>query len=149
MFVLVVQDLFSRFLWARALTSKTQVGTAFLRLMEDTGRAPRELNSDSGSEFSNAAFKHMLFANGDIRHRFKEGPQDLATLDRAIGPLRATLVRRTAEGGEWPQELQAAVDSINNSDHAALDMREPAEVRGDKGVGVAVQRVGEAQVALD
>ena len=131
-YILVVQDLFSRFLWARALTSKTQVGTAFLRLMEDTGRACKELNSDSGSEFSNEAFKRMLFFNGDIRHRFKEGPQDLATLDRAIGTLRATLVRRTAEGGEWPQELQAAVDSINNSDHAALDMREPAEVRGDK-----------------
>jgi len=41
-------------------------------------------------------------------------------------------VRRTAEGGEWPQELQAAVDSKNNSDHAALDMREPAEVIDDK-----------------
>jgi hypothetical protein len=74
----------------------------------------------------------MLFFNGDVRHRFKEGPQDLATLDRAIGTLRATLVRRTAEGGEWPQELQAAIHSMNNDDHAALDMREPAEVRNDK-----------------
>ena len=72
-YVLVVQDIFSRFLWARALTSKTQVGTAFLRLMEDTGRACKELNSDFGSEFSNAAFKRMLYFNGDIRHRFKEG----------------------------------------------------------------------------
>ena len=115
MFVLVVQDIFSRFLWARALTSKTQVVTAFLRLMEDTGRTPKELNTDGGSEWTSEAFKRMLFFNGDVRHRFKEGPQDLATLDRAIGILRATLVRRTAEGGEWPEELQAAVHSMNNT----------------------------------
>ena len=131
-YILVVQDIFSRFLWARALTSKTQVGTAFLRLMEDTGRTPKELNTDGGSEFSSEAFKRMLFFNGDVRHRFKEGPQDLATLDRAIGTLRATLVRRTAEGGEWPEELQAAVHSMNNTTTQPLDMREPAEVRNDK-----------------
>ena len=128
-YILVVQDIFSRFLFARALTSKTQVGAAFLRLMEDTGRSPKELNTDKGSEFSSEAFKRMLYFNGDIRQRFKEGPQDLATLDRAIGTLRATLVRRTAQGGEWPQELQAAVDSMNNTDHPALDQHEPAEVR--------------------
>jgi transposase InsO family protein len=131
-YILVVQDIFSRFLWARALTSKTQVGTAFLRLMEDTNRTPKELNSDGASEFTSQAFQRMLYFNGDIKHRVKEGPQDLATLDRAIGTLRATLVRRVAQGGSWAEELQAAVDSMNQTDHKALYEREPGEVKGDK-----------------
>ena len=130
-YILVVQDIFSRFLWARALTSKTQVGTAFLRLIEDTGRTPKELNTDGASEFTSQAFQRMLLSK-DIKHRVKEGPQDLATLDRAIGTLRATLVRRVAQGGSWSEELQAAVASMNNTDHKALYEREPGEVKGDK-----------------
>ena len=110
--------MFSRFLWARALTSKTQVVTAFLRLMEDTGRTPKQVNTDG--EFSSQAFQRMLFFNGDVKHRVKEGPQDLATLDRAIGTLRATLVRRNAQGCSWSEDSQAAVDSMNNTDHKAL-----------------------------
>ena len=130
-FILVVQDIFSRFLWARALTSKTQVGTAFLRLMEETGRKCKELNSDSGSEFTSQAFQRML-SSRNIEHRVKEGPQDLATLDRAIGTLRATLIRRVAQGGSWSEELQAAAASMNNTDHKALYDREPGEVMEDK-----------------
>ena len=118
--ILVVQDIFSRFLFAVALKSKAQVGNAFLRLMENTGRSPKELNTDGASEFLNKSFQRMLYFNGDIRHRVKEGPQDLATIDRAIGVLRATLIRRVAEGDEWPQELQAAVKSMNTSDHSSF-----------------------------
>ena len=65
-YILVVQDIFSRFLWARALTSKTQVGTAFLRLMEDTGRTPKAFNTDGATEFTSQAFQRMLYFNGDI-----------------------------------------------------------------------------------
>ena len=131
--ILIVQDIFSRFLWARALKSKLETGTTFLRLMEDTGRSPKELNTDGGSEWTSQTFQRMLFFNGDIKHRVKEGPQDLSTIDRAIGTLRATLIRRVAASNEeWPAELQPAVKSINESDHAALFQREPAEVEGDK-----------------
>jgi hypothetical protein len=73
----------------------------------------------------------MLLSN-DIQHRVKEGPQDLATLDRAIGTLGATLVRRVAQGGSWSEELQAAVSSMNNTDHKSLYEREPGEVKEDK-----------------
>ncbi len=71
----------------------------------------------------------------DICHRLKMSPQDIATLDRAIGTLRATLSRRTAEGGEWPDELVDAVASLNGSEHAALYMREPEEVAEDDDLG--------------
>ena len=56
-YVLLVQDIFSRFLFAKALRSKVEVEAAFLRLVRDTGRKPDELNTDSGSEFTNRAFQ--------------------------------------------------------------------------------------------
>ena len=129
-YVLILQDVFSRFIWAQALKSKAQVAAAFSRIVEETGRKCEELSTDKGSEFMSAAFQTRL-SNLGIRHRMKVGPQDLATLDRAIGTLRATLSRRTAEGGAWWEELDAAVKSINGSEHAALFMNEPDEVAGD------------------
>jgi hypothetical protein len=127
-FILVVQDVFSRFLFARALRSKTEVEAAFLRMVK--GRKVEELNTDKGSEFMNREFQAMLRRHG-IYHRVKVGPQDLATLDRAIGTLRATLSRRTVEGGPWYEELEAGVASINNTEHGGIFMREPAEVADD------------------
>ncbi len=73
-YVLLVQDIFSRFLFAKALRSKVEVEAAFLRLVRDTGRKPDELNTDSGTEFTNRAFQAMLEREG-IRHMTKEGPQ--------------------------------------------------------------------------
>ena len=97
-YVLLVQDISSRFLFATALRNKAEVEAGFLRLVRDTNRKPDELNTDLGSEFTNRSFQAMLQREG-IRHVTKEGPQDLATLDRAIGELRAVLSRRTTDGG--------------------------------------------------
>ena len=130
-YVMIIQDVFSRFIFAEALRSKTEVTAAFSRVVQESGRKCEEFNTDRGSEWTSAAFQTRL-NNLGIRHRMKVGPQDLATLDRAIGTLRATLSRRTAEGGTWWEELDAAVKSMNESDHTALFMNEPAEVMGDE-----------------
>ncbi|MDP6126001.1 MAG: hypothetical protein QGH20_09640, partial [Candidatus Latescibacteria bacterium] len=47
--VLIVQDIFSRFLFAKAIRYKAEVRAAFERLLEDTNRKPEELNSDRGT----------------------------------------------------------------------------------------------------
>ena len=131
-YVMILQDVFSRFIFARALQSKTEVTAAFLRVVRETHKRPAEFNTDRGSEWTSAAFRSTLNILR-IRHRLKVGPQDLAILDRAIGTLRATLSRRTAEDNtEWWEELDAAVRSINASEHPALFMHEPREVKDDK-----------------
>ena len=129
--MLLLRDIFSRFLFAEALRSKLEVEAAFLRLLRDTGRKPDELNTDSGSEYTNRAFQAMLEREG-IRHVTKEGPQDLATLDRAIGELRAVLSRRTTDGNPWYEELDKAIESMNSTEHCSLFMREPDDVEGDE-----------------
>ena len=65
-------------------------------------------------------------------HATKEGPQDLATLDRAIGELRAVLSRRTTGGKQWYKVLNVAIASVNCVEHSALFNREPDDVAGDE-----------------
>ena len=130
-YVLIVHDIFSRFLFATALRSKAEVEPAFLRIMRDTNRKPEQLTTDLGSEFANSSFQAML-ERESIHHTPKEALQDLATLDRAIGELRKVLSRRVTHGGEWYDELAAAVKSMNGTEHSALFNRDPDDVAQDK-----------------
>ena len=52
-FILVVQDVFSRFLWTEALISKRPevVAKAFEDIMARAGAQPRSCTSDLGPEF--------------------------------------------------------------------------------------------------
>ena len=117
--------------FAAALSSKAEVEAAFLRIMRDSKRKPEELVTDLGSEFANASFQAMLDREG-IFHIPKEAPQDLATLDRAIGELRRVLSRRVTQGNEWYEELAAAIKSMNGTEHSALFNRDPDDVAIDK-----------------
>ena len=69
--VLVVSGVFSRFVWAVPMTSKSQEATAsaFKGIMEASGRKPAEVDSDGGAEFS-GVFDDLLEEEG-IAHRDK------------------------------------------------------------------------------
>ena len=56
-YVMILQDVFSRFIFAEALGSKADVGAAFSRIVQETGRKPAQLNTDRGSEWTSAAFQ--------------------------------------------------------------------------------------------
>ena len=93
--VLLVQDIFSRYLWAVPLPTKSWTRSAFESIL-DEGRSPRELNTDNGSEFMSKEFQSML-ARRNILHKTKVGLNDIATIDRAIGVIQDMLAKRTTE----------------------------------------------------
>ena len=64
-YILVVQDVFSRFLYTEALPNKTPqtVAKAFEDILARAGTKPRSLTSDLGPEFE-GPFRQMLEANG-------------------------------------------------------------------------------------
>ena len=64
-FILVVQDVFSRFLWTEALTSKRPeiVAKAFGDILTRAGATPRSVTSDLGPEFQ-GLFAEALKAKG-------------------------------------------------------------------------------------
>ena len=73
--VLIFQDIFSRYLWAEPLSSKTQVRRAFEDILDKSG----ELNTDKGTEFFSREFQTMLARRGNIQWREDVGKNDIAT----------------------------------------------------------------------
>ena len=91
-YILVVQDVFSRFLWTEALMTKTpeEVAQAFEKLQR-AGITPHSLTSDVGPEWT-GEFARMLDSKGIVS--FQKRPEDknaIATLDVAIGQLKNSL----------------------------------------------------------
>jgi hypothetical protein len=132
--VLIVQDIFTRYIWTRALKrpKAVEVRDAFKDIVQKSGRRPKELNSDRGPEFENQEFRTYLETQS-IHHRVKVGANDIATVDAAIGALRKALTRLTATpgAGNWAQELAAATRALNESPHGHLDGEAPADATGD------------------
>ena len=131
--VLLVQDIFTRMLYARPLKSVTDATDALKSIIEDPrtqGRGvPSRLDTDGAPEFDNGSFK-ALMREFEIQHVIKDKNdlQAIATLDRAIGVLKRMIKRtREAEGGTWLTHLDATVKAYNNTEHGGID-HEPAKV---------------------
>ena len=118
-YVLVVQDVFSRFLWTEALVTKTpeEVAQAFEKILQRAGTKPHSLTSDVGPEWT-GDFARMLDSKGIIS--FQKRPEDknaIATLDVVIGQLKKQLVRDTRRLGtdDWSSRLQKVTDVKNQN----------------------------------
>jgi len=118
-FILVVQDVFSRFLWTEALTSKRPeiVAKAFEDIMTRAGAKPKSCTSDLGPEFQ-GPFEQALKAKGiEVFQKRKEDINGIATIDVAIGQLKKALVRDTRKVGtdDWASRLQKVTQGQNNN----------------------------------
>ena len=127
--LLLVQDIFTRFLWGRPLTAVSHTTQAFeeiLKLSEDrmvdANPHPQRCDIDGGPEFANQAFA-ALMSRYNIRHVIKR-PEDrnaLATLDRAIGIAKRMIKRRVeAKGGNWLSNYQDVLRAWNNIEQGGI-----------------------------
>ena len=135
-YVLVVLNVFSKQLWARALKSKIPgtVTDAFREILQNES-APTRLDTDSGAEF---------LEEKDIWHVVKD-PQDtnaLAPLDRATQTLKQAMFRRVVgdEDSDWAGNLQKTVDGYNETVHSGLQGRTPEEVEDDRELQFSLRR---------
>ena len=138
-YVLLVQDIFSRKLWAEAMTELPETTAAFASILRRSSpRKPGELNTDKDASFLTREFQALLEENG-IEHRTKEAGNDISTVDSAMREVRMILGRRTLSegGGSWLEELPAAIAGYNRTDHGALKQpggdggKAPGEVADD------------------
>ena len=131
-YALVVQDIFSRYIFTRPLERVDQATRAFEDILEEAGTKPIEISHDGGPEFSRA-WKTMLNRRGILGNQKKpEDRQALATLDRAIGTLKQALTRRIAAGGtNWASELVAATKGQNATSHSTLGVAPEAVAHND------------------
>jgi len=117
-YVLVVQDVFSRKLFTRALMNKRPetVATAFREILDEAGAKPNSCTSDMGAEFG-SSFVKMLEREG-IRAAHKD-PQDknaIASIDVAIGNLKKAMARdaRKHKTDDWADRLKKVTDGQNS-----------------------------------
>ena len=142
-YVLAVLNVFSKQLWAKALTTKTpEAVTAAFRDILQGQEPPTRLDTDSGTEFTGPFQK--LLEEEDVFHVVKD-PQDvngLAPLDRAIQSLKQAMFRRVVgdEDPDWAANLQKTVDGYNETIHGALQGRAPEEVPDDQELQFSLRR---------
>jgi hypothetical protein len=125
----VVQDLFSRFTWAVPMERSADAAEAFGVLLHRTGRTPDELTTDADPAFTVPAFEKTLENHGVI-HVVKQGRNDIATVDRAIGTIKRALAVEKAATGEagWSAKLQGVVRGLNASENKYLFGSAPEDV---------------------
>lgn len=116
-----VRDHFSRFSWAKALTSKRpiEVASFLFDLFHMIGSPPTILQSDNGKEFVAQVIKELMalwpsvkIINGRPRH-----PQSQGLVERANGILEQKLGkwRETTGRNDWSFGLRFVVVAMNNS----------------------------------
>ena len=86
-YVMLAIDVFSRHVWAKAMTAKTgaAITQTFKSLAADIGPM-KELNADT--EFEQTRALHTFLGSNNIAFRGKKGVNDLALLDSNMGNLK-------------------------------------------------------------
>ena len=116
-----VRDHFSRFSWAKALTSKRAVEVAayLFDLFHFLGSSPTILQSDNGKEFCASVIKELVnlwpsikIINGRPRH-----PQSQGLVERANRILQQKLGKWKEDTGrhDWSFGLRLIILSMNHS----------------------------------
>ena len=93
-------------------------------------RRPRVLCTDADVAFRSKAVREAMTDLG-VAFRVKEGRNDIATVDRAIGLLGEMIVRYTTSTGEggWMKCLNRAVKAFNSNDLEYLANEAPRDVK--------------------
>lgn len=140
--ILMVQDIFSRRLFGRAMNSKqaSEVTRAFQGILDRVGQ-PKDLTTDDGREWQ-GEFLQLLRTRGIPRivKPVGEGSKnDMATLDAAIRHVREALGRARA-GAEWPSKLEGVINSINQTPHSHTLEQRPASVPDNEELQFALKQ---------
>lgn len=133
-FLLVVIDVFSRFIWVETLRSKGQedVISAFRKIFERTS-IPRRLRTDRGGEFVGSKvsdyldglnIEHWSAHNDEMKANFAE---------RVIRTLKGSIwgYMRKFSTDTYIDKLPDLVHSYNNTKHRSINMKPSEVTRGD------------------
>ena len=129
-YLLVIIDLFSRYVWVRCLKNKDgkTVSSAFKNVL-DEGRKPEKLQTDQGKEFLNSHLKTVL-KNFSIHHFTSTDDQiKCAVVERVNRTLRTKIYRYVFanDSNRYIDVIQDIVKGYNRSFHRTLKMA-PSEV---------------------
>ncbi|KAF0684480.1 Aste57867_23542 [Aphanomyces stellatus] len=121
-YVLVVTDLFSRFLWCIPVRDRSATTTAFVLhdfIFAPFG-TPRMMVSDRGGAFISKV-SECLYNMFNVRHTPTTSyrPQANGVVERVNRVVKERLRALMASGDDWDEKLPAVTTSYNRSIHAA------------------------------
>lgn len=129
-FLLVVIDIFSRYLWVRPLKDKTALNViaAFDDIFRKSGRLPRRIRSDRGSEFT-AAETQNYFRRKGINQIFTANEMQANYAERVIKTLKSKINKYmvNVNSKRYIDVLQDLVKAYNNTWHYGIKL-EPKNV---------------------
>ena len=127
--ILTVIDIFSRYVWAFPLKSKTGEGVAeaFKKIFEES--MPEKIQFDEGREFYNKLFKTLLEEN-EIEYFSSKSDKKASIVERFNKTLKTRMWKYFEEEGtyKWFDVLDDLVKGYNNSFHSSISMK-PIEAR--------------------
>ena len=124
-YMLNVIDVFSKHAYSLPLKTKSsdEVMEAFDRLFKYSGRQPRKLWTDQGTEFTNNKFKQFLKEhNIELYHVYNEGKACVAErFNRTLGEMiQKHLTAKKTE--KYVDILQKLLDEYNHKTHSTIKM---------------------------
>ena len=125
-YILVVIDVFSKYVWAEPVKTKDAktVLDAFKKVLSMDERKPQSFMTDKGGEFSNEAMKSFCTKN-NINYYTSQNPDTKAAVaERVIRTLKSRLYRYFEHQKSWKYTdvLPLIVDSYNKSKHRSIGM---------------------------
>ena len=123
-YALVIIDIYSRYLWV--IPIKTKSGSDSLagwkRAFPKGSRQPKNITSDSGSEFKGVFGKYLR--DNNISHRTVEvgDHRSLGLVDRVIRTIRRKLrlLWETNNNFDWVSHIDRVVKEYNNKIHSTV-----------------------------
>jgi hypothetical protein len=130
-YILLVIDVFSKYVWMRPLKNKTgaSVAEAFYDILKTSERSPGRLVSDKGQEF-NAKVVQTLMKKHDILYFPTQNETKASVSERAIKTIKTKINRyfTYTEDYTYLPILQDIADSYNNTYHRTIGTT-PADVK--------------------
>jgi len=124
-YILVVIDVFSKYVWAEPLKSKSAVEvTKAMKKILKSKPSPKNLQTDQGKEFYNKEFNNLM-QTLNINHYSTYSSMKASVVERVNRTLKSIMFRGfTLQGNyKWLQLLPIVVDKYNNTIHSTIKMK--------------------------
>ena len=130
-FLLTCIDCFSKYAWVVPIKNKSggEIVRALESILISSGRSPKRLQTDKGSEFRNARVQQLLKSN-NIHFFTTNSVKKASIVERFNRTLKGRIYKFfTAQNTyRYIDALQQIVDGYNNTHHRSIKMK-PAMVR--------------------
>ena len=124
-YILMVIDIFSKYLWMRPLKDKKgeSVAKALKDILRD-GRSPNRIRTDKGQEFRSKLVETLL-KERNVRHLFAQNTEIKANyVERVIKTMKSKIIRYFThkQSYDYVNDLQKFANSYNKTYHRTIGM---------------------------